>query len=269
MNVTVLTGYTADDNVATLTAVNPATGNQTTQYLYGVTLANSAIARNDLLAAVLYPDAADSTDSVQFQYNLQSQVAQVQDQNGTLMSTSAISSGGRFPTSRSRSAGVYGSESGDTYAVLRIDTAYEIRGMVNAVTSYHDIAGSSVLNQVSLSFGDFEQLTGEEQNLSGSGGPNLTVNYTTGEGGTTNSVRPLTLVYPYGATTLAYSYGTSGGDDDSLGRVPRYHSAVRRWPATPISAWRMLPRSRTARRPRSTARWPAGRVIPVSISSTA
>ena len=84
VNITVLTSYTPDDNVATLTAVNPATGNQTTRYLYGVTLPASAIARNDLLAAVLYPDAADSTDSVQYQYNLQSQVRQMQDQNGNV-----------------------------------------------------------------------------------------------------------------------------------------------------------------------------------------
>jgi hypothetical protein len=42
----------------------------------------SAIARNDLLAAVLYPDAADATDSVRFQFNLQSEVRQMQDQVG-------------------------------------------------------------------------------------------------------------------------------------------------------------------------------------------
>ena len=44
----------------------------------------SAVARNDLLAAVLYPDAADSADSVQLQYNLQSEPRQMQDQNGTI-----------------------------------------------------------------------------------------------------------------------------------------------------------------------------------------
>ena len=74
VNVTVLTLYTPDDTVAELTAVNPATGNQTTRYLYGTTLATSAIARNDLLSSVLYPDAADAADSVQMLYNLQSEV---------------------------------------------------------------------------------------------------------------------------------------------------------------------------------------------------
>ncbi len=84
VNVTTLTAYTRDDNVAKLTAVNPATGNQQTKYLYGTTLATSAVARNDLLAAVLYPDAADSADSVQLLYNLQSEVSQMQDQNGSV-----------------------------------------------------------------------------------------------------------------------------------------------------------------------------------------
>lgn len=46
-NVTTRTTYTPDGNVATLTAVNPVTGDQTTQYLYGTTLENSAVNDDD------------------------------------------------------------------------------------------------------------------------------------------------------------------------------------------------------------------------------
>ena len=179
-----------------------------------------AIARNDLLAAVLYPDAADSTDSAQFWYNLQSEVDQMQDQNGTVhqylrdllgrqTSDIAVTLG----------AGVYGTGMDDFYAMRRIDTAYEIRGMVQEVTAWTDAAGTVMLNQITFTFGDFEQTLSEKQDQSGSVGPTLTVNYTTDEGGTTNSIRPLTIVYPYGPTTLEYYYGTAGGDDDSLGRA--------------------------------------------------
>ena len=59
---------TPDGNIAEIIAVNPVTGNQRTRFLYGTTLGSggardSAIARSDLLVAILYPDAADSADS--------------------------------------------------------------------------------------------------------------------------------------------------------------------------------------------------------------
>jgi hypothetical protein len=190
VNVTVLTTYTPDDNVATLSAVNPATGNQTTTNIYGVTLANSAIARNDLLAAVLYPDAADSTDSVKFQYNLQSEVAQMQDQNGTVHQYL------RDLLGRVTSDQVPTLGTGVSTAVQRIDTAYEIRGMVSQVTSYANLTVTTIVNQVSLIYGDFEQLTQEQQKPGGSGGPTFNVGYATNEGGASNSIAPLSITYP-------------------------------------------------------------------------
>jgi RHS repeat-associated protein len=210
VNVTVLTTYTPDDNVATLTAVNPATGNQTTTNIYGVTLVNSAIARNDLLAAVLYPDAADSTDSLQFQYNLQSEVAQMQDQNGTvhqyLRDLLGRVTSDQVPTLGTNVNG----------AVRRIDTAYEIRGMVSQVTSHSLPVGGTLVNQVTLTYGDFEQLTQEEQKPGGTGGPTFIVGYATNEGGTSNSIAPLSMTYP-DASELLYNY--SAADDVALNRV--------------------------------------------------
>ena len=73
INITVETTYNADSLVATLTAKNPVTGDQTTRYEYGTTLADSDIARNDLLVAEIYPDAADANDRVTYTYNRQNQ----------------------------------------------------------------------------------------------------------------------------------------------------------------------------------------------------
>ena len=211
VNVTVLTSYTPDDNVATLTAVNPATGNQTTRYLYGVSLPASAIARNDLLAAVLYPDAADSTDSVQYQYNLQSQVVAMQDQNGTIHAYS-FDGMGRPVSDRVQTLGT-----GVDGSVRRIDTAYEIRGMVKQVTSYADAAGSTVVNRVSLSFNDFEQLLSETQSP-GSGGPSLAVGYVYADG-SANTIRPTFITYPYSTGSRSVAFIYNSGDDDSLSRA--------------------------------------------------
>ncbi len=55
LNVTTQMTYHASGQIATLTAVNADTGNQVTTYTYGTTLADSAIASNDLLAEVEYP----------------------------------------------------------------------------------------------------------------------------------------------------------------------------------------------------------------------
>ncbi len=48
--------WTLDNLVSTMTAVNSTTGDQTTTWLYGTTLADSGVARNDLLAATIYPN---------------------------------------------------------------------------------------------------------------------------------------------------------------------------------------------------------------------
>jgi RHS repeat-associated protein len=200
--------------VRTLTAVNPATGDQTTTYLYGVTLANSAIARNDLLAAVLYLDAADSTDSVQNQYNLQSEVWQMQDQNGSVHQYF------RDLLGRVVSDQVQVLGTGVDGAVQRIDTAYEIRGMISQVTSYTLPTSGAIVNQVTSTFNDFEQVATEAQQLTGSG-PTYTVNYSYAEATASfpNMIAPTLITYPYSTGTREVGFNYNSGDDLSLGRV--------------------------------------------------
>ena len=208
VNITTLNSYTPDDNIADFIAVNPATGNQRTRYLYGTTLPTSSIARNDLLVAVIYPDAADSADSVQFLYNLQSEVDVMQDQNGTVHNYL------RDLFGRQTSDQVITLGMGVNGAVMQIDTAYEIRGMVNQVTSYS--ASMTMVNDVQLFFGDFEQQVGEVQKPGGATGPTFNVGYTTNEGGTSNSIAPLSITYTDGAV---FNYNYTATDDAPLNRV--------------------------------------------------
>ncbi len=79
---------------------------------------------------MLYPDAADSADSVRFQYNLQSEARQMQNQNG------AIHQYPRDQLGRQTSDQVSTLGAGVDGTVPRIDTEYEIRGMVSRSTSY-------------------------------------------------------------------------------------------------------------------------------------
>jgi hypothetical protein len=50
-------------------------------------------------------------------------------------------------------------------AVRRIEQGYEVRGMVQTVTSYSAASGGTVVNDVAFTYNDFAQLTIEQQEL--------------------------------------------------------------------------------------------------------
>jgi YD repeat-containing protein len=158
-NVTVLTAYNPDGNVARVTAVNRATGNQVTQYIYGSTLSDSGIASSLLKHAEVYPDSVGGSDQVTFAYNRQGEVTAVTDQNGTVHAYDYDLLGRRVQD-RVTALG-----SGVDGAVRRIGTAYEVRGMAAKVTSYDNaIVGSgNVVNEVQLAYNAFAQLTADYQ----------------------------------------------------------------------------------------------------------
>ena len=94
-DVTVRYSYTPDGQIATLTAVNPATGDQVTQYVYGSTLCDALVARRDLLRAEIYPDSDNTADPlgdgpggvynrIEYGYDRQGEILRKRDQNGTL-----------------------------------------------------------------------------------------------------------------------------------------------------------------------------------------
>jgi YD repeat-containing protein len=81
VNRTVAFGYNDDGNMVSQMVTNPATGNQFTQWAYGVnTGEGSAINSNALLYQKLYPD---SSTPVTYLYNRQGQAISMADQAGT------------------------------------------------------------------------------------------------------------------------------------------------------------------------------------------
>ena len=71
--MTILTAYNADGNVASVTAINPLTNNQVTQYVYGTTLSTSSIASSLLKSAEILPDSVSGSDQIAWTYNRQGQ----------------------------------------------------------------------------------------------------------------------------------------------------------------------------------------------------
>jgi len=210
--------YNADGNIATITAMmSSPSDDQVTTYIYGVTLADSDIASNQLLRAIAYPDSTGPSDRVEMSYNRQGELVARKDQLGTvhLYEYDGL---GRRTQDRVTTLG-----SGVDAAVRRIATTYEVRGMVSTITSYND-AGTgtpgSVLNEVAFTYNDFGQLISDAQQHDGPvTGASLDVQYgyASGAGGS-NQIRPTSLTYPNGRV-IDYSYGTSGGMDDKLNRL--------------------------------------------------
>ena len=141
-DVTVEMAYNADGQVSTLTAKNSTTGDQVTTYVYGTDVGGITpeVYRNDLLRAEIYPDSDDTTslgdgvdgiyDRVEFKYNRQGQVIWKKDQNGTVHEFD-YDSLGRPMADKVTTVGT-----GVDDAVLRIAKSYEVRGMVDKLTSY-------------------------------------------------------------------------------------------------------------------------------------
>jgi RHS repeat-associated protein len=214
-NVTVSKTYNADGNLATLTAENATTGNQTTTYVYGTTLTDSEIATSTLLRAEEYPDKSSASDRVEFAYNRQSQRTQLTDQNGTVHQYD-YDKLGRITQDRVTTVG-----SGVDDGVRRIATTYEVRGMAENLTSYDNAAVGSgnVLNDVENVYNSFGQLTKQYQEHGGAVNSSTSpkVDYAYADG-SSNTIRPTKVTYPDGRE-LNYSYGTSNGTNDAASRI--------------------------------------------------
>ncbi|MCY2964024.1 MAG: RHS repeat-associated core domain-containing protein, partial [Planctomycetota bacterium] len=214
-NVTVQTSYTADGQISTITAVNSNTGNQITQYVYGTTLSDSAIATSNLKCSEVYPDSVDSDDCIKFTYNRQGQVTTKTDQNGTVHSYDYDK------LARGTENRVTTLASGVDGAVLRIETTFEVRGMVEHITSYDNatVGSGAIVNDVLVAYNSFGQVTADYQSHSGAvnmaSTPKVQYAYLSGSA---NSIRPTLMAYPNGRV-LTYSFGTVGGANDALSRI--------------------------------------------------
>jgi len=201
----VLTAYNADGNVSSITAVNTATGNQVTQYVYGTTLSDSSIASSLLKRYEILPDSVSGSDQIALTYDCQREVVTLTNQNGTVH-TYIYDLLARKTQDCVTTLGT-----GVDSAVLRIATTYEVRGMVQNVTSYDNatVGSGTVVNDVQMVYNNFGQLVTDFQSHSGavntSTTPNVQYAY---DNGSANEIRPTTITYPNGRV-LNYTYGSS------------------------------------------------------------
>ena len=217
-NITVQTGYNGDGNVTTITVINSATGTQVTTNVYGTALADSGIACSWLKRYVVYADSAGGSDQVAFTYNRQQEQITLTDQVGTVHSCNWDLLG-RKTQDRITTLG----QTVDN-AVRRIETSYEVRGMVQNVTSYDNatVGQGNIVNQVQLAYNNFAQLMTDYQSHSGAVNMATTPNCQYGfANGTGNTIRPTTVTYPNGRV-LNYNYGSPGSNEDAASRIASY-----------------------------------------------
>jgi RHS repeat-associated protein len=207
--------YSPDGAMATVTAVNSATGNQTTQNIFGATLTDSAVASSLLRRYQILPDSISGSDQKAFTYNRQGEITTFADQNGTVHSYDRDLLG-RQTADRITTLG-----SGVDGAVLRISKTFDVRSLVQNLTSYDNatVGFGSVVNDVQLSYNGYWQLLADYQSHSGavdvSTTPNVQYAYADGS---ENTIRATSLTYPNGRV-LNYDYGTPDGISDSASRI--------------------------------------------------
>ncbi|MEI8379568.1 MAG: glycosyltransferase [Planctomycetota bacterium] len=207
--------YTPDGLVGTVQAVNSSTSNQTTTYHYGTALSDSEIASSLLLRSVTYPGSVGGSDQVWVSYNRQGQRIRLKDQNGSEHSYE-YDLLGRLTEDCVTTLGT-----GIDGMVRRIGKGYEVRGMVNRVTSFDSptVGSGSVRNEVTWTYNGFRQSVQTFQSPSGAVNPSSTASVQMGyANGSANTIRPTSLTYPNGRIVTS-GYGTSGSITDSSSQI--------------------------------------------------
>ena len=215
VNVTVLTGFNADGNVASITAKNHVTADQVTQYVYGTTLDDADIASSLLKRAEIYPDSVDDDDRIVFSYNRQREATKTTDQNGTVHECE------RDKLGRQTHDRVTALGTGVDGAIRRLSTGYEVRGMKSKLTSWNNasVTSGDVVNECFFVFNSFRQLIVDYQSHSGEVNIGTTSKVEYGfANGSANTIRPTSLTYPNGRIVDS-DYGTANGINDAASRI--------------------------------------------------
>jgi RHS repeat-associated protein len=175
---------------------------QVTRWEYGVDAATgSKVARADLLRAKIYPDGAE--DRVEYTYNRLGEAIHFKDQNATehVYEYDAL---GRVIFDKVPvldTAKLDGS-------IRALGSTYNIRGEVENVTSYSNVAGTTAVNQVGFTYNGFGQVTAERQQVFSSPTSSETVGYEYADAdGLSNSTRRTSVNYP-SSKVITYSYDT-------------------------------------------------------------
>ena len=211
-NITVNWTYDNGGHLSGMHAINAATGEQITSYSYGVTVAGgSTINSNDALRVTTMPDGGTTVQQV----NRQGEAIQMTDARGTVHQYT------RDQLARLTLDAVITVGTNVDNAVLAIGLSYEVRSLLQKITSYASASGpgSTVVNEVENDYNDFWQLQQQYQEHSGAvnTSTSLSVQYGYADG-SANTIRPTSVTYPNG-NAVTFGYGTSGGKDDLLSRI--------------------------------------------------
>jgi len=209
--------------LSTVQATLPSGKKQQTGYVYGATFATgSFINSNDVMVATQY--AASSTNpALDGLASADEQVTQSVDAAGRTLSTLD-----RNGTKHVFKYDVLGRVISDTVAmrgttidnsVRRMEVAYDAQGNAATMSTYSDVKGGSIVNQVQRTFNGLGQLTAEYQSHAGavvtSSTPKVGYTYADPTLGN-NGGRQTGLVYPNGR---ALNYNYDSGTDNNISRL--------------------------------------------------
>lgn len=175
--------YHPSGGLETLTLVNEVTGDQTTRWVYGTTLADSAVATGHLLRAKIYPESDDSAaplgdgpdgvyERIEHTYNRQGEIVTTKDPNETVHAYDRDTLG-RLVHDRVTAFGA-----GIDQTVKRISLAYDAKrpNLVTRIASHDDATpgSGSILNEVGHTYDGLGQLMKDQQSHSGAVNPGTT-----------------------------------------------------------------------------------------------
>jgi RHS repeat-associated protein len=206
--------YTDDGWLKKLKSENAATGQQVTEWVYGVTPTGSGTSEqglysNRLVREKIYPTTGAGSSTVQYAYNRQKQVRTFTDQ----ISTAHAYSYDKLGRLIMDAVTAFGSGINDT--IEKLVWGYDNRGRLARGSSLAKTSGT-ILNEVYREFNDFNQTTYEYQEHGGAvnTGTSLKVGYGWANG-SSNTIRQTGFTYPNTAS-LDIDYGS--GLDASLSR---------------------------------------------------
>ncbi len=233
-DVTTTSSY--DGGLLSTVTVQSGYTTETTKYVYGTATSDSSpgIYRNDLLRAVIYADSSDSYDAqtdtlhgvvdpvtfeelydrVEYKYDRQGEVTEMEDQNQTVHDYTYDNLGRQISDSVTLPSG---NPADIDTSVMRIEDGYNVRGQLETVTSYDAATGGNVVNQVEYAYNDAGLVSREYQEHQGAVDQNTL--YTEYDyAGASQGYRPTAVEYPNGRV-IHYTYGATGSADDNLNRV--------------------------------------------------
>ncbi len=195
----------------------PSSGQQTTEWVYGVTTGGgNALNSNDLIKEVRYPDpssgASSSSDKDVGTSNALGQKLTVTDRNGNVH-TYTYDVLGRQTADAVTTLG-----SGVDGTVRLITTAYDSQGNAYLFTCYDATSSGSVVNQVKREFNGLNQLTKEWQEHSGAvTGSSSNVQYAYSEmASSANHSRLTSMTY---ASGYVVNYNYASGLNSNISRL--------------------------------------------------